>query len=1235
MQEAQVSSTESAVRAVSTYRVETASGEKVAGYRVHRLYFLEGALSAAEVNHLSQALLVDPVTETFTVSEVTHENPDIPSDSAHTLEVTLLPGVTDSAAENLLHAAHLLGIAGLERAATGQRYLIDEPLSHSDLEKLAMGQFSNAVIQRYSIDQPISPPFVPFQRADATVEVIPLRDADDEALMRISAERRLALNLVEMQAIRDYFVEEDRDPTDAELEMLAQTWSEHCVHKTFKALIDYTDADTGETMTINGLLRTYIRAATEQVEKSFVRSAFVDNAGIVAFDDSWDLAFKVETHNHPSALEPFGGANTGVGGVVRDVLGVSARPIANTDVLCFGLPDTPDARVPAGTLHPRRIAEGVIHGVEDYGNKMGIPTVNGAVLYHSGYTANPLVFCGCLGLLPRGAHVTGAQDGDLIVVIGGRTGRDGLCGATFSSMEMDTSTGGIAGSAVQIGHPIHEKQVQEAILKLRDARLYHAITDCGAGGLSSAVGEMAAGLGASVRLEAVPLKYPGLRPWEIWLSEAQERMVLAVRREDWRRVQEICAGQDVEAAEIGVFEATGRQRLTYEHYFVGDLSVVFLHEGIPQLHLQAEWRAPKIDVSVGARHASPLLHNPSETLLSLLAHPNIRSKEAIVRRYDHEVQGGTAVKPFVGEASAGHGDAAVLVPLDTQRESSGRAVALSAGICPSYGELDPYAMAWAAVDEAFRNLVAVGADPDQVALLDNFCWGSPYLPDRLGGLVRAAQGCYDAALAFGAPFVSGKDSLNNEYNDVDGMRHAIPGTLLISALGIVPDVEHTVTSDLKQPGDLLYVVGDTRDEFGGSHFNLIYGDVGARHASPVPAPVPDALDRMRALHQAIRTGLVRACHDCSEGGIAVALAEMSVGGRLGMEITLGFEPRLLFSESLTRFIVEVTPEDAAAFERALAGVPLQRLGIVTADGNLTIHSSDSDLRLSVGELEKAWRGETNNVNNVGARHALPLQRDHRATRTPIARTSAPRVMILHADGSNRDREAALACELAGGVPEVVHVNQLINGERSLLDYHMLVVPGGFSYGDDLGAGTLWALDLRQRFGDDVQRFVAEGRPVLGICNGFQALVKSGLLPGDAERQVTLTYNASARFECRWVYLQPNPNSPCLFTRGLGEPIYCPVAHGEGRLAVAEEATAESLWGNGLVALTYTEADGSPAVYPANPNGSVDSIAGLCNPAGNVFGLMPHPEDHVFFWQHPRRERAMDGLRLFKNGVRYA
>ncbi|MEO8608117.1 MAG: phosphoribosylformylglycinamidine synthase subunit PurL [Chloroflexota bacterium] len=1213
----------------------TSSGDtRLTNWQKIHLYFLQGDLTDEQVRKISRELLTDPVTETYSISPFAPTSPTANQNqhsNSHTIDITLLPGVTDPAAENLLRAAHLLGITILERAATGQRYMVQGDLSQIELEKLATEQFSNPVIQRYEIDQPIAPPFVPVQREDDTVEIIALTDADDDGLLRISAERRLALDLAEMQAIQKYFQSEKREPTDVELEMLAQTWSEHCVHKTFKAVIDYTGPE-GQ-ITIDGLLNTYIRAATEKVNKPWVRSAFVDNAGIIAFDDQYDLAFKVETHNHPSALEPFGGANTGVGGVVRDILGVSARPIANTDILCFGPPDLPDDELPAGVLHPRRIAEGVIHGVEDYGNKMGIPTVNGAIVYHPGYTSNPLVFCGCLGILPHGSHPNQIESGDFIVVTGGRTGRDGLRGATFSSMEMDQTTGQIAGSAVQIGHPIHEKQVQEVVLRTRDEKLYHAITDCGAGGLSSAVGEMAAKIGGRVQLADVPLKYPGLRPWEIWLSEAQERMVFAVPPDNWVRFQAICDGQDVEAVNIGTFESTGRLELFYNEKMVGNISTEFLHDGIPQRHLKAEWKAPTPPPGIISRSTDDSTHL-SDTLLKLLAHPNIRSKEDVIRRYDHEVQAGMAGKPLVGVDNHGPADAAVIVPLDTIKMdgSPQRGVAIANGICPLYGEGDPYAMAWAAIDEAIRNLVAVGADPDQIAILDNFCWGNPTLPDRLGSLVRCAQGCYDAAVAYGVPFISGKDSLNNEYTGADGRKHAIPGTLLISAIGIVPDVSKTVTMDLKGEFDNLYVIGETREEFGGSHYSLVNGDMGGI----VPQPNPKAIDTYRALHKALQTGEIVACHDVSEGGIAVALAEMCIAGRLGVYVSehIRSDAKLL-SESASRFIIATKKNGSNTPWKFMDGIPYDELGYVNPDG--WFDASDYPPFPEISDLEKAWRGEDR------TRHVSSLQRPEVESKVPASRKinsriGLPKILILHANGTNRDRDAFLACELAGGVPEIVHVNQLISGEHKLLDYNMLVVPGGFSYGDDLGAGKLWALDLQNRLDADVKRFVDEGRPVIGICNGFQALVKAGLLPGNSSENVTLTFNESGHFECRWVYLQPNPNSPCLFTEGLTEPIYCPVAHGEGRIAVNGQETLDQLWKDGLAALTYTDANGQPAGYPANPNGSVYNIAGLCNAAGNVFGLMPHPEDHIFPWQHPRWRRGeggMDGLRLFKNGVKYA
>ncbi len=1232
----------------------------------HRLYFLQGDITPGQVERICTQLLADPVAEQY----IAHPADEAQAaGSAHFVDVTLLPGVTDPAADNLVRAAHLLGIDGLVRAATGQRYLIDTPQDESKLEALATRRFANPVIQRVSIDEPIAPPFVPVQTENDLVELVPLKDADDDGLMQISKERRLSLDLNEMRAIRDYYQEIDREPTDAELEMLAQTWSEHCVHKTFKAKVTYTGPAHGTpadsepvTVEIDGILNTYIRAATEKVNKDWVVSAFVDNAGIIRFDDEYDLAFKVETHNRPSAIEPFGGANTGSGGVIRDVLGVSARPIANTDILCFGPPDLPDADLPEGVLHPRRVAEGVVTGIEDYGNKMGIPTVSGALYYHRGYTSNPLVFAGCLGILPRGSHPTAAQPDDLIVVIGGRTGRDGLRGATFSSMEMDITTSTVSGGAVQIGNPIQEKQVQEVVLRARDEKLYTAITDCGAGGLSSAVGEMGEKIGATVKLETVPLKYPGLQPWEIWLSEAQERMVMAVPPENWERLQEISAGQDVEATAIGVYEPTGRLTLTYNDKVVGDLAMAFLHDGIPQRHLEAVWSPP-----VTPSPPDPLSHQGrggeapedyGETLLKLLAMPTIRSKEDVIRRYDHEVQTGTAVKPLVGVHDTGPSDAVVIVPLDTLKVGEGvRGVALSVGMCPQYTELDPYAMAWAAIDEAIRNLVAVGADPDQIAILDNFSWGNTNLPDRMGELVRCAQGCYDAAVHYGVPFISGKDSLNNEYLGADGERHAIPGTLVISAVGIVPDVSKTVTMDLKEPGNRLYVVGGPQQvQMGGTHYNELNGVDGG----VVPQPPVDAMALYRLLYQAIQQGIVVSCHDVSEGGLVVALAEMGIASGYGIEMIGGDfshvsdesdmerQRRILFSESNKQFIVEVHPDNDFTFQELLGTVPglaYDPIGDVIDQSEMTLATfgkTDSAYRLFLSELENAWRGHVDGDANQAQKIAPLPTTKLPVSRTLSTRTAPPKVLILHANGTNRDRDAVLACELAGGDPEIVHVNQLISGERDLLNYHMLVVPGGFSYGDDLGAGVLWSVDLRERL-THIDKFVADGRPVLGICNGFQALVKAGLIPGSEwdnqpGRPVTLTYNERGHFECRWVYLQANTASPSLFTDGLIEPIHCPVAHGEGRIAVRDEATLGRLWDENLAALIYVDAAGNPAGYPVNPNGSAYNIAGLTNPAGNVFGLMPHPENHIFPWQHPRHRRGesgMDGLRLFQNGIKFA
>jgi phosphoribosylformylglycinamidine synthase len=914
--------------------------------RIARVFFLSEDLALAEIERLCAALLVDPVTETYTWAMLPGDPP--PNDEyAFAVEVAFRPGVTDVTARELVKGMAELGLPPCD-VVTARRYELNGDMTEADVRLLTRRLLCNDTVEHFGLGA-IAPQFGMVSAASDRVETIALRELDDDALLALSRDRLLSLDLAEMHCIRDYYRSAGRDPSDVELETLAQTWSEHCVHKTFRARIDFTWRDqTGavkQNAEINGLLRQYIRAATEEIAPPWLRSAFVDNAGIIAFDDANDLAFKVETHNHPSALEPFGGANTGVGGVVRDIIGVSARPIAATDVLCFGPQDYAYEQLPEGLLHPRRIAAGVVAGVGDYGNKLGLPTVNGAVLYDEGYLGNPLVFCGCAGLLPIGSHRTEPQIDDLVVVLGGRTGRDGLHGATFSSAELTHQTAEVAGSAVQIGDPITEKGLIELIEAARDAGLYHAITDCGAGGLSSAVGEMGRELGVDVELQHVLLKYPGLVPWEIWLSEAQERMVIAVPPDALAKLSEFARLWEVELSVLGRFTGDGRLRVRYADLVVAELPMSFLHDGLPQRRLRAEYCDPPSTVS-----ATPDRPDVAALLLRMLAHPNVASKETIVRRYDHEVRGGSIVRPFTGPQHDGPSDAAALKPLGTWGHDRG--FVLSAGINPAIGRIDPYAMAVSAIDEAVRNAVAVGADPDRLAILDNFCWGNPTLPDRLGALVRACQGCYDGALAYRTPFISGKDSLFNEYNG-----RPIPGTLLISAIGIVPDIHRCVTADFKAAGNRIYLLGETKRELGGSLLHELLQIAGG----DAPSTPDNPLSRYRLLHQAIRHGLVRACHDLSEGGLGVALAEMCIGGRLGASIAIpavgGMTPAgTLFAESNGRLVIEVAPADASALEALFAGETLIPLGEVTRDGRLRAWAGQEPmLDLPLEDLVAAWQ----------------------------------------------------------------------------------------------------------------------------------------------------------------------------------------------------------------------------------------------------------------------------------------
>ena len=917
-------------------RIVAAAAELgVAGLRGCRrwvVYHLEGSLSTADAARLCRELLVDPVTDEAVVGA--------PADSGPAVEVAPIAGVTDPEARELERAAATLGLSPLV-AATARRYELSGDIDDADIEVLTRRLLANATIEQSSrgILSPVFSPVLAAAPAAPAAPRVPLIGLGDEELADLSRRRWLSLDVPEMRVIRAHFASRGRDPTDAELETLAQTWSEHCAHKTFKARIrlTHTRADgTVEVSDHDGLLDA-LRRATDELDAPWLRSVFVDNAGIFAFDDRLDLAVKVETHNHPSALEPFGGASTGVGGVVRDILGVSARPIACTDVLCFGPADLGDDELPAGVLHPRRVRDGVVAGIGDYGNKLGLPTVNGAVLYDRGYIANPLVFCGAVGLMPSGSHPVEPRAGDRIVVIGGRTGRDGIHGATFSSAGLDASAADWAGSAVQIGDPITEKGCIEVVERARDLGLYNAITDCGAGGLSSAVGEMGAKLGAEVDLAAAPLKYPGLQPWEIWVSEAQERMVLAVPAGNLARLSELCESWGVELSDIGSFTASGRLVVRHGDCDAIDLPMSLLHDGLPRRSLTARHRDP-----AASPGAPPALGgtDPAALILALLAHPNVASRESIVRTYDHEVRGGTVVRPFVGPGADGPADAAVLKPLDTWRHDM--AVALAVGINPRITALDPWAMALHAIDEAFRNLVAVGADPDRVALLDNFCWGDPTLPDRLGSLVRAVQGCVEGARRYRAPFVSGKDSL---YNEFEGS--AVPGTLLISAVGVVPDLHRAVTSAVTRAGSDLWLVGRGSDRLGGSLAAEMLGIGDTR----VPAPLRDPLGRYRAVHSLMASGRVTAAHDVSDGGVAVALAEMAIGGQLGLRATIPRDSApddagraddglvaALTNEAPGRLLLEAPAEERVAV-RAAMGRLGRRIGAVTGTDSIEIRAT--------------------------------------------------------------------------------------------------------------------------------------------------------------------------------------------------------------------------------------------------------------------------------------------------------
>ena len=769
---------------------------------------------------------------------------------------------------------------------------------------------------------------------------VALAKATDQQLAEISNELALGLSLQEMKSIQAYFKKEDRNPTDAELQTISQTWSEHCYHKTFKGKIRLDGKE------IDSLFKTYIAKATKEINPPWCFSVFEDNAGIVRFDKGYGIAAKVETHNHPSAVEPFGGAATGVGGVIRDILGVWADPIACTDVLGFGPLDYDYNKLPAGVKHPKYVYMGVTAGISAYGNNMGIPTVNGAIYFDDSYTGNVIVYCGCIGLLPLNKFIKNAKPEHAIVLAGGKTGRDGIHGVTFASAELTEKSEEISRPAVQIADPIEEEKVKRALIEIRDLQLASSTTDLGGGGLSSAVGETAEkfNCGATVELGTVPLKYQGLAPWEIYISESQERMLLTVPPENLERVMAIFEKEDVQATAIGKLTTERRLHLNFHGEKVADMDMAFLFNPCKSM------KTATIETLSFTEPEFPEPENLTETLLQLLSAPNIASKESVIRTYDHEVKGNTTLKPLQGEY-AGPNDAAVLKPLD----DSLKGLAISCGMNPNYGKIDAYWMAASAIDEAVRNNIAVGGR--RIALLDNFTWGNPEKPERLGSLVRACEACYDFAKAFRTPFISGKDSLYNE-----SPLGPVTPTLLITAIGIVPNIQFATSMDLKAPGNLLYVVGETFNELGGSEYYKLKGYLGASVSKVKGAK---AKRTFRAVTKAIDLGLIKSCHDLSEGGLAVAAAEMAFAGGYGLELDLGKVPGkslersdfVLFSESNSRFLVEVSEKDRQEFEALMKGKICAKIGKVTKDEKLLIHGLNQKIVVdaSLAKLRRSWK----------------------------------------------------------------------------------------------------------------------------------------------------------------------------------------------------------------------------------------------------------------------------------------
>ncbi len=942
--------------------------------QTRRVYHLDLGLDAADAERV-RAALTDPVSEEGALSLIDDEG------AAVWARVAFKPGVTDTVGASVKRAAEDCLGRTLEGHAYASTLYLFWGIDVADVEKAAPQVLCNPVIETVSVSAEPRPLDLHIPKAGSdsapAVGTVGLRDADDDTLRSISQDGMLALSLEEMKTIAEHFRGLGRDPTDAELECLAQTWSEHCKHKIFAAPIDYIEEDGSCTRIQDGLFKHYIRGATEAIAEArqaqgldapdapFLVSVFHDNAGVVRFTDEDHLVYKVETHNSPSALDPYGGAMTGIVGVNRDSFGTGrgADLLTNVWGYCFARPDY-DQPIPTGLMHPRRIRDGVHRGVIDGGNQSGVPYSRGFELFDDRYLGKPLVYCGTAAVMPAvcagvPTHEKPVEVGDAIVMLGGRIGKDGIHGATFSSAQLDENA---PVQAVQIGDPITQKMMFDMLAEARDAGLLSGMTDNGAGGLSSSIGEMAEFTGgARIDLQRAPLKYPGLAPWEILISEAQERMSIAVPPQHLEALMDLARRREVEASVLGEFTDDGRFTVTYGDTAVVDLSLEFLHEGWPKTVLRARLDDMRVDVD-GLPQGWQRDAAVGERLDGLLAAHEFACMEDLARGYDHEVKGLSVVKPWIGR----HRDVPSTATVMRARHARPEGVVLGEGIAPFFSGDDAEAMAKACVDEGVRRVLCAGARYDRIAALDNFCWPDPVLSDKtpdgehkLAQLVRCCRGLREACEVYGVPLISGKDSMKNDAV-LDGVKISIPPTLLVSVMGQMPDVRSALTLQPRASSDVVWLLGMTHAELGGSAAERL----GGRFSGIVPqTDLRTLASSYAAFVEARDRGLVRSADVCARGGLAMALARAVLASDRGLAVHLPALPQLgaygwLFSESTGRILFTAAAADTDAVRDVLTDHGLLRIGEVGARGDdaaLTVAVGDSTvLTRRVAELRARY-----------------------------------------------------------------------------------------------------------------------------------------------------------------------------------------------------------------------------------------------------------------------------------------